>query len=91
MYDIFEFVMEYVVMPFFCLVMICFIGFCIISLFYIPSCIKHEKEQQKQIEECYMQKPRTDDCEFLLWKYELSKKQPRHTTTAVPVIMPMVR
>lgn len=89
--DIFEFVMEYILTPFVCVILVGFVLMCIVGVFMIPSCIKHDKEQERQIEECYMQKPRTEECEFLLWKYELKQKQPRHTTTAVPVIMPVVR
>ena len=88
--DIFEFVMERILGPFMVVLIVLFIGFCCVGVFFIPSCIREDREREKQIEECYKQEPRTKDCEYLLWKYELKQRQPRNTTTAVPVIVPMV-
>ena len=89
--DVFDWCMVHIIGPFFLILMLCFCALLMVGLFCIPSCIMKEKEQEQRIEFCYKQKPRTEECEYVLWKYELEKKQPRHTTTAVPVVMPIVR
>ena len=86
--DIIYFIMEYIVAPFAMLIVVGLIAFCIIGVFFIPSCIKHDQEVQKKIEECFMQEPRTKECEYILWQYELKKKEPKHNTTVMP--MPMI-
>lgn len=86
--DIFEFVMEYIVAPFMCVLIVGFVGLCVVGLFCIPSCIKEDKARQEQIKECFMQEPRTKECEYLLWQYELKKKEPKNRTTVMP--MPVI-
>lgn len=90
-YDIFEWLMEHIIGPFFVFLLLCFCAFLVFVIFNIPSCIKEEKEKEQKIEACFKQKPRTEECEYILWQYELEKKKPTHTTTAVPVFMPVVR
>ena len=89
--NIFDFVMEYIVGPFMICLLIGFVGLCIVGLFLIPSCIKEEQEQERQLEECFKQEPRTKDCEYMIWQYEIKNSKPKHTTIAVPVVMPIVR
>ena len=54
----------------------------------IPLMIIDIRETQRQVEECFMQQVKTKECEYILWKYELDKKEPKHSTTVMP--MPMV-
>ena len=49
---------------------------------------QEEEQQQKEVERCFVQEPRTKECELVLYKYENRKK---NTTTAVPVFMPIAR
>ena len=32
---------------------------------------KEQDAYNQQLEECFKQEPRTTDCEFVLWKYEI--------------------
>ena len=88
--DILEFVMDYIFTPFMCVATVLVVATCIVGLFYIPSCIKQENEQQRQVEECFMQEQRTKECEYILWKYELNKKEPKHHPTVMPMPIPMI-
>lgn len=36
----------------------------------ITKDINANKQYEQQLEECFMQEPRTKDCEFVLWKHE---------------------
>lgn len=90
-FDIFDWCMEHIIGPFVLILMLCFCGLLVLAIFNIPSCIRQEKEEEQRIEACYKQKPRTEECEYILWKYELEKNKPTHTTTAVPVFMPVIR
>ena len=48
-------------------------------------CIEEDREQTEAVERCFMQEPRTKECELVLYKYENRRK---HTTTVMP--MPVV-
>lgn len=39
-------------------------------------------KEQKKVDYCFMQEPRTKECELFLYKYENRK---RHTTTVVQI------
>lgn len=89
MNDIFEFIMEYIVTPFMCVLMVGIVLFCVIGVFCIPSCIKQDIEEKRQIEECFKQEPRTKECEFILWKHELEMRKPKntHSTMVIPMVI----
>lgn len=79
--DIVDFIFEKVAPILF----IGFIGFCIFIICCIPSCIKRDIEQENQVKECFMQDVKTKECEYILWKYELKKKEPKHSTAVIPM------
>ena len=70
----------------FCVVSCTILGV-LIALFgtMIYIAYKADKEQQTEVERCFMQEPRTKECELVLYKYENRRK---HTTTVMP--MPVV-
>ena len=86
--DIADFIMEYILTPFICVAIVGFVGLCVVGLFCIPSCIMKDRAEQEQIKECFMQEPRTKECEYILWRYELKEKEPKHHTAVMP--MPIV-
>jgi len=67
-----------------------FFGFFIMIILLLGVCvyfcIEEDREQMEAVERCFMQEPRTKECELVLYKYENRKK---NTTTAVPVFMPI--
>lgn len=89
MEDIIDYIMRYIVSPFMCVLMVGVVLFCIMGVLCIPSCIKQDIEEKNKIEECFMQEPRTKECEFTLWKYELKMGNPKKTrsTTFVPMVI----
>lgn len=46
--NIIEFIMDYIVSPFMCIVTVGFVLLCVISVFCIPSCIKKEAEEKNK-------------------------------------------
>lgn len=57
--------------------------FCLIGFFgFVFYMIRLQNEE---IKACFMQEPRTKECEYILYRYENRSK---HTTTVVP--MPVV-
>ena len=86
--DIVDFVEKYIFEPFMCVLTVGIVLLCVVGVFCIPSCIKKDAEEKKQIEECFMQEPRTKECEFILWKHELKMSKPRNTHSTM--VMPMV-
>lgn len=50
-------------------ILICFMAISAISKM-IEDKIKADEKYDKKIEECFKQEPRTNDCEFVLWRYE---------------------
>lgn len=83
--DIIDFVMEKIVIP----VVVFGILFVIVGgIFAFPFYLKQEEEEKQMVESCFMQDPRTKECEFVLWQYELEKKESNTRSTVMP--MPMV-
>lgn len=37
----------------------------------VDECIKEKQQIQQQIHDCYIQEPKTKECEYILWKEEL--------------------
>lgn len=79
-----DFIIEKVFIPFAAIFIILFVCFCVVGVFCIPSCIEQEKRYQQQIKECFMQEPRTKECEYILWKYELKQNKPKYNPTLMP-------
>lgn len=40
-------------------------------LFVAICCPFVESERDAELKKCYLQEPKTDDCRFMLWKYEV--------------------
>lgn len=83
--DIIEFILLKILFPIFVFGILIFV---IGGIFTIPSCIKEEQEEKQRVEACFMQEPRTKECEFVLWQHELNMKKPESRTTVMP--MPVV-
>ena len=83
--DIMEFIMLKIIMP---ILVFGSLIFLIIGICVIPSCIKQDINEKQEVERCFMQEPRTKECEYILWKYELKMKKPTSRTTVMP--MPVV-
>lgn len=45
-----------------------------------------QKQYDDGLKACYMQEPRTQDCEFMIWKYENRDKSSHHIMP-VPVVI----
>lgn len=83
-----DFIIEKIFLPFGAIVLFLFVCFCVLGIFCIPSCIEQDKRERQQIKECFMQEPRTKECEYILWNYELKQNTPKNNTRVMP--MPMV-
>lgn len=83
--NIIEFIMCKILMP---LLVFGLLFIVVAGILAIPSCIKEEQEEKQRVEACFMQEPRTKECEFVLWQHELKMKKPNSRTTVMP--MPMV-
>lgn len=83
--SIIEFIMFKILMPVFVFGILIFV---VCGIIAIPSCIKKEQEEKQRVEACFMQEPRTKECEFVLWQHELKMKKPGSRTTVMP--MPVV-
>lgn len=85
--DVMIFIVEKIITPFFIITIILFICFCVLGIFFIPSCIEQDKRERQQIKECFMQEPRTKECEYILWNYELKRNTPKNNTRVMPTPM----
>lgn len=83
--DIIEFIMLKILLP---VLVFGILSIVVGGIFLIPSCIKEEQEEKQRVEACFMQEPRTKECEFVLWQHELKMKKPESRTTVMP--MPVV-
>lgn len=85
--DILEFIMLKILFP----VLVFGLLFILIAgILSIPSCIKEEQEEKQRVETCFMQEPRTKECEFVLWQHELKMKKPNSQATVMPMPMSVV-
>ena len=55
----------------------------VLSLLGITDCTKKEEA----LRECYMQNPRTADCEYMVWKYEVDHAKPKKNITPMPIFI----
>jgi hypothetical protein len=82
---IIEFLMEKIIIPIFVFGLAIIM---ILGIIAIPLCIKQEAQEKQRIESCFMQEPRTKECEFALWQHELEMIKSESRTTVMP--MPVV-
>lgn len=83
--DIIDFILFKILLPVFVFGLL----FIVVGvIFAIPSSIKEAQEEKQRIESCFMQEPRTKECEFALWQHEFEMTKPESRTTVMP--MPVV-
>lgn len=44
-------------------------------IYYISGAAELEKQKEQALHECFIQEPRTKECEHMLWKEELKNKK----------------
>lgn len=47
-----------------------------------------DRRKEEALQECFMQEPRTKDCEYMIWKYEIEHAKPKNSSSFVP--MPII-
>ena len=57
----------------------------VLLLGVLGFCVYGFLQERSEVDRCFMQEPRTKECELVLYKYE---NRTKHTTTVMP--MPMV-
>lgn len=60
------------------------ICFSVLSLLGITDC---GTKKEEAVRECYMQNPRTADCEYMVWKYEVDHAKPQKNITPMPIFI----
>lgn len=45
-----------------------------------------EKTQQDRLKDCYIQEPRTKECQYEIWKYENREKSTHHVVP-MPIVI----
>lgn len=61
---------------------ILFILLIFVSLYYFSGCYAADKAKEKEVKECFMQEPKTKECEYILWKYELDKTKKQNNNSS---------
>lgn len=60
-------------------------GLCVgFFLFFIAILVLIMLCENKELKRCFMQEPKTKECEYVLWRYENRDKT---STVAVPVVV----
>ena len=49
----------------------------------IKSCVDECVKKEQQIHDCYIQEPKTKECEYILWKEELRTSQDDNFVTGM--------